>query len=169
MNYIAYNTETGEILRTGQCPGPITATVHNENDNPYEITLQDGQHLQQARSGESVIEGIANDETQYIKDGIVTDYTHDQLTEKSSVPYGYQWDIKTMSAIKKLSDDEIVRYIATQERSKRDKLLSDCEWTQANDQVPATKKKWLSYRQALRDLPAQSGFPLAIVWPEKPE
>ena len=169
MNYIAYNTETGEILRTGQCPGPVTITAYDENKMPYEKLINEGQHSQQARSGESVIEGIANDEKQYIKDGIVTDYTADQLIAKSSVPYGYEWDIKIMSAVKKLSDDEIVRYLATQARSTRDKLLSDCEWTQANDQVPETKKKWVPYRQALRDLPAQSGFPLEIVWPEKPE
>jgi hypothetical protein len=28
--------------------------------------------------------------------------------------------------------------------------------------------EWRTYRQALRDLPAQDGFPTNVTWPEKP-
>lgn len=53
-------------------------------------------------------------------------------------------------------------------RKKRDDLLTACDWTQANDIPQATKDKWAAYRQALRDVPQQSGFPLNVAWPQKP-
>tara|TARA_B100001093_G_C26668853_1_gene945265 strand:- start:42 stop:452 length:411 start_codon:yes stop_codon:yes gene_type:complete len=57
-------------------------------------------------------------------------------------------------------------------RRKRDKLLSQSDWTQ-NDDVPTeTKTKWQTYRQTLRDLPANQTpsdmFLSNITWPTKP-
>lgn len=54
-------------------------------------------------------------------------------------------------------------------RSKRNQLLSDCDWTQVSDAPEATKAAWGPYRQQLRDIPLQSGFPHNIVWPKKPD
>lgn len=53
-------------------------------------------------------------------------------------------------------------------RQQRDDLLTACDWTQANDIPQATKDKWATYRQALRDVPQQPGFPTNVVWPTKP-
>jgi hypothetical protein len=53
-------------------------------------------------------------------------------------------------------------------RSKRNQLLSACDWTQVGDVPEATKAAWGPYRQALRDVPLQQGFPRDIVWPKKP-
>ena len=55
-------------------------------------------------------------------------------------------------------------------RDSRDKLLADCDWVvvkalESGQTVPAA---WATYRQALRDLPQQIGFPVTIDWPEKP-
>jgi len=52
-------------------------------------------------------------------------------------------------------------------RVERDSLLSDSDWTQVAD-APVDKAAWASYRQALRDIPAQTGFPKAVLWPETP-
>lgn len=52
-------------------------------------------------------------------------------------------------------------------RQKREALLIDSDWTQMPD-APVDKAAWATYRQALRDVPSQSGFPDAIVWPTKP-
>jgi|TARA_R100001460_G_scaffold56688_2_gene96387 hypothetical protein len=43
-------------------------------------------------------------------------------------------------------------------RKKRDYLLQQCDWTQGNDSPLSTSKKteWVTYRQALRDLPANN-------------
>ena len=54
-------------------------------------------------------------------------------------------------------------------RTKRGKLLSQSDWTQFADCKLSDSKKaeWVTYRQALRDLPAQSGFP-DVDMPTKP-
>ena len=55
-------------------------------------------------------------------------------------------------------------------RSERDGFLQVSDWTQMPDsQLSAEKKaEWASYRQALRDVPQQAGFPNNITWPTKP-
>ncbi len=53
-------------------------------------------------------------------------------------------------------------------RGERNELLASTDWTQQPDVPQATREKWVVYRQALRDVPQQSGFPSAVVWPDKP-
>lgn len=53
-------------------------------------------------------------------------------------------------------------------RSQRDELLSGSDWTQLAD-APVDQTAWETYRQALRDLPSQEGFPYSVIWPIKPE
>jgi len=52
-------------------------------------------------------------------------------------------------------------------RGERNRLLADCDWTQLAD-APVDTAAWSTYRQKLRDLTAQSGFPWDVVWPAKP-
>lgn len=52
---------------------------------------------------------------------------------------------------------------------ERDRLLAESDWTQLPDVPDTTKAKWSSYRQKLRDLPKQPGFPNDVVWPTKPK
>jgi len=52
-------------------------------------------------------------------------------------------------------------------RDNRTKRLSDSDWTQVADS-PADKVAWATYRQALRDVTAQAGFPWTIDWPAQP-
>ena len=52
-------------------------------------------------------------------------------------------------------------------RRSRTEMLKDCDWTQIADST-ADKAVWATYRQALRDITAQSGFPWTITWPESP-
>ena len=53
-------------------------------------------------------------------------------------------------------------------RTERDQLLAATDWTQAADVPEEVRVKWQPYRQALRDVPQQEGFPHDVVWPEKP-
>lgn len=48
--------------------------------------------------------------------------------------------------------------------------LQDSDWTQFNDSPLTEDKKleWASYRQALRDVPQQPGYPDNIIWPDIP-
>jgi hypothetical protein len=59
--------------------------------------------------------------------------------------------------------------LAEAARAQRDALLAASDWTQLPDVPEATREVWAIYRQALRDVPQQEGFPREIVWPVKPE
>jgi hypothetical protein len=52
-------------------------------------------------------------------------------------------------------------------RSQRDTKLASCDWTQVAD-APVDKAAWATYRQALRDVPSQAGFPWEVIWPTTP-
>lgn len=54
-------------------------------------------------------------------------------------------------------------------RQERDQKLVETDWTQAADVSQVIKDKWAPYRQALRDVPQQAGFPDNVTWPTKPE
>ena len=60
--------------------------------------------------------------------------------------------------------------LAAQARRKRDILLEECDYYVMPD-YPSTADGLLKvkeYRQLLRDITSQSGFPKEITWPEKP-
>jgi hypothetical protein len=52
-------------------------------------------------------------------------------------------------------------------RLARNRKLADCDWTQLADST-ADKPAWAVYRQALRDITAQAGFPWNVTWPVEP-
>jgi hypothetical protein len=61
--------------------------------------------------------------------------------------------------------------MANAARTERDARLAACDWVtvralELGEEIPAD---WLAYRQALRDVPLQPGFPSAIDWPAPPE
>ena len=56
---------------------------------------------------------------------------------------------------------------AREVRAERDKRLAETDWTQVADSQ-VDKAVWATYRQALRDVPAQADFPFTVTWPEKP-
>ena len=60
---------------------------------------------------------------------------------------------------------------ATAARAERDKLIASCDWMaiKAFEGGTTVSTEWATYRQALRDVSAQAGFPNDITWPEKPE
>ena len=54
---------------------------------------------------------------------------------------------------------------ATQVRAQRDELLAASDTMALADRIT---DEWRVYRQALRDIPAQSGFPTNVTWPTEP-
>lgn len=52
-------------------------------------------------------------------------------------------------------------------RQDRNALLAASDWAMAAD-ATTDKAAWATYRQALRDVPQQAGFPSSVVWPVKP-
>jgi hypothetical protein len=56
-------------------------------------------------------------------------------------------------------------------REQRNKKLTECDWVVMSDvtMLPSVKQAWLDYRQALRDIPANTTDPENPVWPQVPE
>lgn len=54
--------------------------------------------------------------------------------------------------------------------AQRNKRLVDSDWTQLVDAQleEDQKEEWRRYRQMLRDITSQPGFPENVVWPEQP-
>jgi len=78
-----------------------------------------------------------------------------------------QWSVVSLSA------EEIEQKLAGQistVRKQRNELLKSTDWTQVDDSPLTNIKKaeWALYRQALRDVTAQTGFPWTITWPDAP-
>lgn len=53
-------------------------------------------------------------------------------------------------------------------RAERDRLVAQTDWTQGKDIPDSVSQLWAPYRQDLRDVPQQAGFPWTISWPLPP-
>jgi hypothetical protein len=74
------------------------------------------------------------------------------------------WRVRDMTAEEVTSRNDTQ---AAQVRTDRNALLSASDWTQVAD-APVDKVVWATYRQSLRDISAQAGFPWTITWPIAP-
>jgi len=61
---------------------------------------------------------------------------------------------------------EATAVVAANVREARDKLLAGTDWTAGSDVTMTSTMT--TYRQALRDVPAQAGFPNTVTWPTAP-
>ena len=87
------------------------------------------------------------------------------VTQNASGNWVWAWvvtdaDAETVAGIDKQEADSV--------RNHRNTLLSDSDWTQVAD-APVNKAAWATYRQSLRDVTLQAGFPWNVSWPVKPE
>lgn len=94
-----------------------------------------------------------------------------QLSPVDKKTHTYSWEVQLVDdvwtqvwSITQLPEETAAKNV----RQHRDQLLSSSDWTQGKDIPEATSAPWAVYRQALRDLPAQEGFPYLITWPPKP-
>lgn len=97
--------------------------------------------------------------TKHVLGPIFTDYTQ----EDGTVVTAAEQEI----AYKSNKDAEQAKSV----RASRETLLKETDWTQLDD-TPfdnAKKMAWANYRQALRDIPLQAGFPWEVQWPVKPQ
>lgn len=84
--------------------------------------------------------------------------------KKSKSGYSQTWVISDASAeeITERTDAE-----AASVRQDRNQRLAACDWTQLPD-APVDAAAWATYRQALRDVTSQPGFPWNVTWPVLP-
>lgn len=142
--YTAYNPIDGEIIST---------FISDEECLVYNTP-----------SGANVAEGEYYALDGYFVAGQFTRYTFHQQQAKSNRPPGrYIWDNAQMVWVDLRTIDEALAIT----RSRRDRLLGACDWTQLPDVPLTTKEAWATYRQALRDI-TQQPDPLNIVWPTPP-
>lgn len=75
-----------------------------------------------------------------------------------------KWSIidKTATQIQEYDNNK-----ASEARLERNFLLTSSDWTQVAD-APVDQAAWATYRQALRDIPSQAGFPNEVTWPVEP-
>jgi hypothetical protein len=72
-------------------------------------------------------------------------------------------------SIENKTAEQIANDIATEGekvRITRNRRLADTDWYACSDVTMPTEMA--TYRQALRDVPAQEGFPYSVTWPTKP-
>jgi hypothetical protein len=86
---------------------------------------------------------------------VFTEYTDDEGVTHTAAE-------QQAAYVQRIDDEQ-----ATRVRADRDKRLADTDWTQVAD-APVDASAWATYRQSLRDVPSQNGFPHEVTWPEKP-
>jgi len=80
----------------------------------------------------------------------------------------WKWTVSELDAETKAAKDaEAAKAV----RAQRDRLIAETDWLviknlELNQNIPGV---WEVYRQALRDIPQQAGFPHNVTWPVKPE
>lgn len=149
-NYVVYSLIDGEIIRSGVCS---------------EIDF-----LLQKQNNEEVLEGLADSTNAYVAKGKIVFYTKEQKQEKQNKPfYDCQWSNETFKWIDKRSSQQKYNEYDLSAKMYRNELLNECDWTQLSDVNLPNKQSWIIYRQALRDITKQSGYPENIIWPTKPE
>lgn len=138
INAIKYLKSTGDILGQLQLIGEDDLSIY-ETD---EIGCMEADIAQ-------------GDTSWYVSNGELT-----KRPEKPS-PY-YVWDGNYWIADNTYLENDI--------RWQRDLLLSESDWVviKAKEYDQEVSQEWKDYRQALRDITKQSGFPLNVVFPEKP-
>lgn len=90
------------------------------------------------------------------KDGVVQD-------EQGS--WVWNWVVEEMTDEQKA---EVDAEQASKIRHTRDMRLMESDWTQGKDISSAISEEWATYRQELRDVSEQEGFPWNVIWPVKP-
>jgi hypothetical protein len=121
---------------------PILEGPQAQTTPPYEISVRQG------------IEEINGQWfTKYVVGPNFTD-TEDKTAEEQEVEYKVRIDEQAAEGI----------------RSQRDKLLQETDWIviKAKETGTNLSASFKEYRQALRDITTQEGFPHNVIWTEKP-
>ena len=119
--------------------------------------VSEGDIALQAGEGETAIAKSSRPGLDWVVDGLVV-----PLPNKPAGDYVFDYTAKEwVPNLEKASYDAI---------AKRNKLLYESDWTQIPNAplTPEQVEQWAVYRQALRDVPQQEGFPMNIVWPVAP-
>jgi hypothetical protein len=154
---------TGQLMTSQEfnrvvCSLPITEEVLDQHN--ADVVFEGPQATGGTHYQFSMRDGVTNIEgkwyTFYKLGPVFTDTpaTEDQPAKTAA---------ENEAAYKAMKDTEQAKFV----RANRTQLLKDSDWTQIADST-ADKAAWATYRQALRDITGQAGFPWAMTWPESP-
>jgi hypothetical protein len=160
------NKQTGAVVTDGEFRAafpstgfPIHITEQTYNEFGYDVVLEGPQASGGTVYQYSVPAGVEQIDgkwyTKHILGPVFTDTTFDGVTTTAA---------EQEAAYKAHKDAEQSKSV----RADRNQRLSDSDWTQVAD-APVDKAAWAAYRQALRDVPSQNGFPWSVEWPTQPE
>lgn len=150
--YTQYQINTGEIIASG---------VSNTDVLPF-VVLE----------GNNYLEGYGSNATQYVANGAIVDYTIQQQATKASKPnYECAWSNTTFEWVDTRTAEQKNDEASNATIAKRDVLLNESDWIviRAVDQGTPIPTDWQTYRQSLRDVSEQSGYPFNVVWPISPQ
>jgi hypothetical protein len=124
---------------------PVIASPKPDPSGDYKVVVRNG--VEQDANGNWVHAWTENDMFQ--------EYTDDEGVTHSVADQQAEYDASESAKL------------AESERSKRDDLLKETDHFGLSDVTMSAEMT--TYRQALRDVPQQAGFPSTITWPTKPE
>lgn len=98
--------------------------------------------------------------------------TEEGTLQQITTPYSKEsiiWDAISTILPDKITSNmpEATEQLVASVRYTRNRLLYESDWTQVLD-APVDRQAWAAYRQSLRDITLQSGFPFDVTWPTPP-
>ena len=136
-----WNTNVNEALGID----PVLASPKPDPSGDYKVVVRNG--VEQDANGNWVYAWTENDMFQ--------EYTDEDGVTHSVTDQQAAYDAQNTATL------------SASERAKRDDLLKETDHFGLSDVTMSAEMT--TYRQALRDVPQQAGFPSTITWPTKPE
>jgi len=112
----------------------------------------------QCNDGNFIIEIATNPATQYIKNGEIVN-----IPPKPDYASHFDYVSGQWIGDSAIQEQNVI--------SRRNGLLYSSDWTQLpNGPLTAeVQQQWAVYRQQLRDITSQSGYPFNVIWPTPPQ
>ena len=128
----------------------------------YTVTLSDDDHIPQNNNDDSIFIAVKQDIDDSILLNSYYNFTSKEFTALPSKQHEHCiFDYETKNWV--LDNNLLSKSIV----SERNNLLYESDWTQLPD-APVDQVAWATYRQHLRDITSQSGFPTIIDWGKSP-
>ena len=153
---VMYESEFRTLFPNTSLPQQLTEALINDlgADVVFEGAQASGGTVYQYSQAQGVEQVNGKWYTKYVLGPVFIDTVVDGVTTTA---------LEHETAYKAQKDAEQAKSV----RATRDAKLAECDWTQVAD-APVDKAVWATYRQALRDITAQTGFPWTVTYPEKP-
>lgn len=109
---------------------------------------------------------------------IVQDEDTDEILNFHATPYDPEdygrelfemMSTKYSDMVEACSDEDRYSSLHGEAVLRRGSELRNSDWIANGDVLLANQVEWLQYRQDLRDITLQEGYPLTIVWPTRPD